>query len=170
MPVVKGHDVIAQAQSGTGKTATFSISILQQLDLSIKGTQALILAPTRELAQQIQKVVIALGDYMNIECHACVGGTNVREDMAKLQEGVHVVVGTPGRVFDMINRRALRTDTIKIFCLDEADEMLSRGFKDQIYEGASLSSLIQTVTYSLPSLPAPSPRHSGCPPFCHHAR
>jgi len=104
------------------------------LDMSIKGTQALILAPTRELAQQIQKVVIALGDYMNIECHACVGGTNVREDMAKLQEGVQVVVGTPGRVFDMINRRALRTDNIKIFCLDEADEMLSRGFKDQIYE------------------------------------
>jgi len=102
--------------------------------MSIKGTQALILAPTRELAQQIQKVVIALGDYMSIECHACVGGTNVREDMAKLQEGVHVVVGTPGRVFDMINRRALRTDNIKIFCLDEADEMLSRGFKDQIYE------------------------------------
>lgn len=134
VPVVKGHDVIAQAQSGTGKTATFSISILQKLDMSVKGTQALILAPTRELAQQIQKVVVALGDYMNIECHACVGGTNVREDMAKLQDGAHVVVGTPGRVFDMINRRALRTDTIKIFCLDEADEMLSRGFKDQIYE------------------------------------
>ncbi|OBZ65651.1 ATP-dependent RNA helicase eIF4A, partial [Grifola frondosa] len=134
VPVIKGHDVIAQAQSGTGKTATFSISILQKLDPAVKGTQALILAPTRELAQQIQKVVVALGDYMNIECHACVGGTNVREDMAKLQEGVQVVVGTPGRVFDMINRRALRTDTIKIFCLDEADEMLSRGFKDQIYE------------------------------------
>jgi translation initiation factor 4A len=134
VPVIKGHDVIAQAQSGTGKTATFSISILQKLDLSVKGTQALILAPTRELAQQIQKVVVALGDYMNIECHACVGGTNVREDMAKLQEGVHIVVGTPGRVYDMINRRALRTDTIQIFCLDEADEMLSRGFKDQIYE------------------------------------
>ena len=134
VPVIKGHDVIAQAQSGTGKTATFSISILQQIDTSIKGTQALILAPTRELAQQIQKVVVALGDYMNIECHACVGGTNVREDMGKLQEGVHVVVGTPGRVFDMINRRALRADTIKLFCLDEADEMLSRGFKDQIYE------------------------------------
>ncbi|KAJ3525332.1 hypothetical protein NM688_g8417 [Phlebia brevispora] len=134
VPVVKGHDVIAQAQSGTGKTATFAISILQKIDPSIRSCQALILAPTRELAQQIQKVVVALGDYMNIECHACVGGTNVREDMAKLQEGVHVVVGTPGRVYDMINRRALRADSIKIFCLDEADEMLSRGFKDQIYE------------------------------------
>ncbi|KAG8737782.1 translation initiation factor eIF4A [Ceratobasidium sp. 414] len=134
VPVVKGHDVIAQAQSGTGKTATFSISILQKLDLSIKGTQALILAPTRELAQQIQKVVIALGDYMNIECHACVGGTNVREDMDKLRQGVHIVVGTPGRVFDMIGRGALNPNTIKIFCLDEADEMLSRGFTEQIYQ------------------------------------
>ena len=134
VPVVKGHDVIAQAQSGTGKTATFSISILQKLDLNVRGTQALILAPTRELAQQIQKVVVALGDYMSITSHACVGGTNVREDMAKLKDGVQVVVGTPGRVFDMINRGALNASTIKLFCLDEADEMLSRGFTEQIYD------------------------------------
>ncbi|PWY99285.1 putative TIF2-translation initiation factor eIF4A [Testicularia cyperi] len=134
VPVIKGHDVIAQAQSGTGKTATFSIAILQRIDPSIKAVQALILAPTRELAQQIQKVVIALGDYMNIGCHACIGGTNVREDMAKLNEGAQVVVGTPGRVYDMINRRAFKTDQLKMFCLDEADEMLSRGFKDQMYE------------------------------------
>lgn len=134
LPVIKGHDVIAQAQSGTGKTATFSIAILQRIDPAIKQVQALILAPTRELAQQIQKVVIALGDYMKIDCHACIGGTNVREDMAKLQDGCQVVVGTPGRVYDMINRRAFRTDHLKMFCLDEADEMLSRGFKDQMYE------------------------------------
>ncbi|CCA70940.1 probable TIF2-translation initiation factor eIF4A [Serendipita indica DSM 11827] len=136
IPVVKGHDVIAQAQSGTGKTATFSISILQRININPENhqTQALILAPTRELAQQIQKVVIALGDYMKIDCMACVGGTNVREDMDKLRAGVHIVVGTPGRVFDMINRGALKTQSVQIFCLDEADEMLSRGFKDQIYE------------------------------------
>ncbi|KAJ1575062.1 hypothetical protein NDA15_006137 [Ustilago hordei] len=134
LPVIKGHDVIAQAQSGTGKTATFSIAILQRIDPSIQAVQALILAPTRELAQQIQKVVIALGDYMKINCHACIGGTNVREDMAKLNEGAQVVVGTPGRVYDMINRRAFKTDQLKMFCLDEADEMLSRGFKDQMYE------------------------------------
>ncbi|PWN46998.1 putative TIF2-translation initiation factor eIF4A [Violaceomyces palustris] len=134
VPVIKGHDVIAQAQSGTGKTATFSIAILQRIDPTLKQVQALILAPTRELAQQIQKVVIALGDYMNIDCHACIGGTNVREDMAKLSDGAQIVVGTPGRVYDMINRRAFRTDHLKMFCLDEADEMLSRGFKDQMYE------------------------------------
>ncbi|KAI9144723.1 P-loop containing nucleoside triphosphate hydrolase protein [Paraphysoderma sedebokerense] len=134
MPVIKAHDVIAQAQSGTGKTATFSISILQKIDTSKRECQALVLAPTRELAQQIQKVLLALGDFMSIESHACIGGTNVREDMRKLEAGVHVVVGTPGRVYDMINRGALRTDSVKMFVLDEADEMLSRGFKDQIYD------------------------------------
>ncbi|KAI9633568.1 P-loop containing nucleoside triphosphate hydrolase protein [Dioszegia hungarica] len=134
MPIITGRDCIAQAQSGTGKTATFSISILQRIDTTVKKTQALILAPTRELAQQIQKVVVALGDYLNVDCHACVGGTAVREDMAKLNDGPHVVVGTPGRVFDMINRGALKTDGVKMFCLDEADEMLSTGFKDSIYD------------------------------------
>jgi len=134
LPVLKGHDTIAQAQSGTGKTATFAISILQKLDNERCETQALCLAPTRELAAQIQKVIIALGDYMNIKVHACVGGTAVREDIRTLQDGVHVVVGTPGRVYDMINRRALRLDNVGMFVLDEADEMLSRGFKDQIYD------------------------------------
>jgi translation initiation factor 4A len=134
MPLIKGRDTIAQAQSGTGKTAAFSIGCLQRVDVSEKDCQALLLAPTRELAQQIQKVVLALGDYMQITCHACIGGTNVREDIRKLESGQQVVVGTPGRVHDMINRRALRTDGMKIFVLDEADEMLSRGFKDQIYD------------------------------------
>jgi translation initiation factor 4A len=107
LPCIKGHDVIAQAQSGTGKTATFAVTILQQLDMNLKECQALVLAPTRELAQQIQKVVMALGDYMDTRCHACIGGTAVREDLHRLSQGVQVVVGTPGRVFDMINRRAL---------------------------------------------------------------
>jgi translation initiation factor 4A len=135
VPVLQGRDTIAQAQSGTGKTATFSIAILQSVDIEgVTGCQALVLAPTRELAQQIQKVVIALGDYLNVKVHACVGGTAVREDIRILNEGVHIVVGTPGRCYDMINRGALRLDDIKLFCLDEADEMLSRGFKDQIYD------------------------------------
>jgi len=134
LPLIKGRDTIAQAQSGTGKTATFAIGCLQRVDPGLRDSQALLLAPTRELAQQIQKVVLALGVYMQVQCHACIGGTNVRDDMKKLESGQHVVVGTPGRVYDMINRRALRTDQMKIFVLDEADEMLSRGFKDQIYD------------------------------------
>ena len=134
MPIVRGRDVIAQAQSGTGKTATFSIAVLQAIDTTIRESQALILSPTRELATQIQSVVLALGDYMNVQCHACIGGRSLSDDTRKLEHGQHVVSGTPGRVFDMIKRRSLRTQRIKMLVLDEADEMLSLGFKEQIYD------------------------------------
>jgi len=133
-PVLDGRDTIGQAQSGTGKTATFVIGSLQRIDYSLSACQALILAPTRELAQQIHKVVLALGDYLNVRCHACIGGTSVRDDIDKLRDGQHVVVGTPGRVFDMLSKRHLRIDDLLTFVCDEADEMLSRGFKDQIYD------------------------------------
>jgi len=149
MPCIEGHDVIAQAQSGTGKTATFSISILQRIDTRSSSTQALILAPTRELAQQIQKVVLALGDYMNVSCHSCIGGTLLREDMRRIQAGVSIIVGTPGRVYDMINRRVIDVNSIKMFVLDESDEMLSRGFKDQICDiFRHLESSVQVVLLS----------------------
>jgi translation initiation factor 4A len=134
LPIIEGRDVIAQAQSGTGKTATFAIGILQRIEADLVACQALILAPTRELAQQIQKVVLALGDYFNVRCHSCIGGTRVSDDVARLKDGVHIVVGTPGRVMDMLMRKVLDSSYVKLFVLDEADEMLSRGFKDQIYD------------------------------------
>jgi len=133
-PILDGHDTIAQAQSGTGKTGTFAISILQKLEIGDLSCQALVLAPTRELAHQIQKVTMSIGDYLNAKVHACVGGTNVREDVQILHEGVHVVIGTPGRVYDLIHRGALRLNKLKLVVVDEADQMLDRGFKDQIYE------------------------------------
>lgn len=94
----------------------------------------LVLSPTRELALQINSVIRALGEYMNVQTHACVGGTKVSEDVKKLEHGQHVVSGTPGRVYDMIKRRVLRTRQLKMLILDEADEMLSLGFKEQIYD------------------------------------
>eukprot|EP00545_Synedropsis_sp_CCMP1620_P011836 CAMPEP_0119006660 /NCGR_PEP_ID=MMETSP1176-20130426/2445_1 /TAXON_ID=265551 /ORGANISM="Synedropsis recta cf, Strain CCMP1620" /LENGTH=350 /DNA_ID=CAMNT_0006958611 /DNA_START=73 /DNA_END=1122 /DNA_ORIENTATION=- len=133
-PAMLGRDLIAQAQSGTGKTATFAISTLATLDTSLRECQSLIVAPTRELALQINNIVTALGDYMDVTVHLCVGGKAVRDDIRTLQGGVHIVVGTPGRVLDMIKRRALRLDSIRQFFLDEADEMLSQGFRDQIYD------------------------------------
>jgi len=153
IPLARGYDVIAQAQSGTGKTATFAIGALQRQDETVLECQTLILAPTRELAQQIQKVVLALGDYLGVKCHSCIGGTKVREDIYKLQQGVHCVVGTPGRVYDMICRNILKPETIKTFILDEADEMLSRGFKDQIYD--IFTTLPQTVHVGLFSATMP---------------
>uniref|UniRef100_A0A4W5M8I9 RNA helicase n=1 Tax=Hucho hucho TaxID=62062 RepID=A0A4W5M8I9_9TELE len=120
--IIKGRDVIAQSQSGTGKTATFCVSVLQCLDIQCTPVE------------NWDAVLLALGDYMNVQCHSCIGGTNVGEDIRKLDYGQHVVAGTPGRVFDMIRRRSLRTRAIKMLVLDEADEMLNKGFKEQIYD------------------------------------
>ncbi|XP_037842797.2 eukaryotic initiation factor 4A-I-like [Chlorocebus sabaeus] len=135
--------------------ATFSISILQQIELDLKATQALVLTPTRELAQQTQKVVMALGDYMGASCHACIGGTNISAEVQKQQmEAPHIIVGTPGHVFDTLNRRYLSPKYIKMFVLDKADEMLSCGFKDQIY--GIFQKLHSNTQVFLPSATMPS--------------
>jgi ATP-dependent RNA helicase len=133
-PILDGRDVIAQSQSGTGKTTIFCVGILQAINTRIRDTQALVLSPTRELAEQSRNVMMAFGDYMSVTCHACIGGKSVGEDIRMLQTGVQVVSGTPGRVFDMIKRRALKTRALKMLVIDEADEMLGRGFKEQIYD------------------------------------
>ncbi len=128
-------DIIAQAQSGTGKTGLFVTGILQIIDTDIKECQALILAPTHELAHQIQNVTNAIGKFLNIKTQLLVGGTSVENDKNQLlKKTPHVVVGTPGRVHDMLRRRYLTASTLKILVIDEADEMLSAGFKDQMYK------------------------------------
>ncbi|KAJ7524118.1 hypothetical protein O6H91_18G078700 [Diphasiastrum complanatum] len=134
LPIISGRDVIAQAQSGTGKTSMIALAVCQIIENTTREVQALILSPTRELAAQTEKVILAIGDHMNVQAHACIGGKSIGEDIRKLEYGVHVVSGTPGRVYDMIKRRTLRTRSIKLLVLDESDEMLSRGFKDQIYD------------------------------------
>ena len=133
-PIIRGRDVIAQSQSGTGKTAVFSISALQLLEERIKDPQVMVLSPTRELAEQTQRVVSSLGDFMSITCHACIGGKSLGEDRKVLQSGCQVISGTPGRVYDLIKRGDLTTRGLKAFIIDEADEMLNKGFKEQIYD------------------------------------
>jgi len=134
VPLSRGHDIIAQAQSGSGKTATFSIGILQKLGAPGADPQALIVAPTRELAQQINGVFSMLGDYMGVRTVSLIGGTAVGDSIRALERGVDVAIGTPGRMFDMVTKRKLRVDGVHTFCVDEADEMLSQGFSEQMYE------------------------------------
>ncbi|KAK9816701.1 hypothetical protein WJX72_003873 [[Myrmecia] bisecta] len=134
MPIIGQRDVIAQAQSGTGKTSMIAVAMCQLLDTSLLEVQALILSPTRELATQTEKTIMAVGEFMMVKVHVCIGGTSIGKDMQQLEAGVHIVSGTPGRVFDMIKRRSLRTRHIKTLVLDEADEMLNQGFKEQIYD------------------------------------
>lgn len=138
--LISGKDIVAQAQSGTGKTGAFTIGSLSRIDEDEKSTQLLLLTPTRELADQIYQVVKEISRYTKIKCVMCVGGTNVgicRDDLSK---NPHVVIATPGRAIDMIEKRSLQTASIKMAILDEADEMLSQGFLDSI----------QTILRSLP--------------------
>lgn len=128
-------DMIAQAQSGTGKTGAFAVGVLQNIDIGVNKIQALILAPTRELAKQIQDVVTQLGGCMkNLNVHLLVGGTSTDDDINILKNNSpHVVVGCPGRVHDMMRRHHIRGSDIRMLILDEADELLSFGFKEQVY-------------------------------------
>lgn len=134
IPMTKKNDIIAQAQSGTGKTGAFSVGTLQLIDETVKKTQAIIMSPTRELSKQIMEVLNNLSKFMNIKLQLLIGGTSTDEDKEKLQNDTpHIIIGCPGRIYDMLRRKHINSDGIKLLVLDEADEMLSSGFKDQIY-------------------------------------
>jgi len=134
-PLASGQgDVIAQAQSGTGKTATFSIGLLRRVDPQLRACQAIILSPTRELAKQSSNVCSQLGRFMGVKVLACVGGSSMREQASSLRAGAQVVCGTPGRVFDLLERSILKPGEVLALILDEADEMLSLGFRDEIHD------------------------------------
>ena len=126
-------DLIAQAQSGTGKTGAFSIGVLNNIDVESNTTQVVIINPTHELANQNLNVIKELGNYMNINILSVIGGTDVRKCQSDLNKNPHIIVGTPGRMLDMIQKKYLITENIKIIIFDEADEILSYGFKDNIY-------------------------------------
>jgi translation initiation factor 4A len=135
LPILSKRDVLAQAQSGSGKTGTFSVGTLQNINVSVQTTQAIILAPTHELAKQICNVITSLGNFMEgLTVKTMLGGTSIQQDAAELREKPpHIIVGCSGRIYDMIVRKYLKVSHVKMLVLDEADEMLSKGFKDQIY-------------------------------------
>jgi ATP-dependent RNA helicase DeaD len=126
-------DMVALAQTGTGKTAAFGLPIIQQIDTSKKHTQALILSPTRELAMQIASDLTNFSKFtQKINIAVVYGGADIRKQIDQLDRGVSIVVGTPGRTLDLIKRKKLKVNEIKWLVLDEADEMLSMGFKDDL--------------------------------------
>jgi superfamily II DNA/RNA helicase len=134
LPIINAkRDLIAQAQSGTGKTGAFTIGSLNLLDVELKKTQVIVINPTYELVNQNYDVMKALSQYMNISIMKVVGKTSVEECKRELQKEPQVIIGTPGRILDMIGKKYLYTKDIKLLILDEADEMLSGGFQDNIY-------------------------------------
>jgi len=135
VPVMcKGVDLIAQAQSGTGKTGAFAIGCLNSLDESLKRTQVIIISPTHELVNQTYDVLENIGKYMDVTMMKVMGGTSMNECRDGLNKDPQIIVGSPGRILDMINRRNLFTDNIRQVIIDEADEILSFGFKESIYD------------------------------------
>jgi translation initiation factor 4A len=136
VPIKNGHDILAQAQSGTGKTGTFIIGASTRIDPTLKKVQVLVLAPVRELAQQIEHVARDITKYMNgkngLSVYSATGGTPLRDDVRAIEKGCQILIGTPGRIFDLMNRNVLSRAAVRVLILDEADQMLEDRFKDQI--------------------------------------
>lgn len=134
-PIISRKDIIAQAQSGTGKTAAFSIGALSLVDLTKKEVQIIVLSPTRELSQQTYNVITHIGSMLkDLKVHNLVGGSSIEEDISTLRHNTpHIITGCTGRVYDIMRRNKSYFGKVKLVVLDEADEMLSSGFKDQVY-------------------------------------
>ena len=132
MPLLEGRDVIGQAQTGTGKTAAFGIPMVESIDLSDKRVQGLVLAPTRELAVQIAEHISRISRYTGIRVCPIYGGEKINRQIEQLRRGVHIVVGTPGRTIDHLERGTLRLGAVRMVVLDEADRMLDMGFVNDI--------------------------------------
>jgi len=148
-PPLEGRDLIGQAKTGTGKTLAFAIPIIEKTDTSKKVIQALIMTPTRELAEQVSKEIRKVGHSKRVRVAAFYGGKSITNQVRDLEHGVHVLVGTPGRILDLLDRRILRFDQVKILVLDEADMMLDMGFIDDIKKIMSnVPAQRQTILYS----------------------
>jgi translation initiation factor 4A len=132
MPIVQGRDILAQAQSGTGKTGTFVIGSLSHVNPELAKPQVLVLVHVRELAQQIGNVASMIGSSMNLKVLVAVGGNSLREDIRALEEGAQFIVGTPGRIYDLINRNSLDRSEMRVLIMDEADQMLEDLFYKQV--------------------------------------
>ena len=144
VPFSQGHQLIAQAQSGTGKTGTFAIGLLQRIfqskgledkDNTHSECKAIIVAPTRELADQVFNVVTDIGYNLGVKCVKCIGGESVRDNIHNLKRGCDVAIGTPGRIYDMLQRKEIDGNRVQCLILDEADEMLdAKGFRNVVYD------------------------------------
>jgi len=127
-----GKDIIARAKNGTGKTGSYVIPTLERVDFSHSYVQAVILVPTRELALQVSADIREIGKYLNVQCIICTGGTNIKDDIYRLSNPVQVIVGTPGRIFDLANKNVLDLSKCSMLALDEADKLLSQDFQQII--------------------------------------
>lgn len=127
-----GKDILARAKNGTGKTGAYSIPVLEQVDPDKDYIQALVIVPTRELALQTSQICIELAKHMNVRIMVTTGGTNLRDDIMRIYQKVHVIIATPGRILDLMDKNVANMDHCKVLVLDEADKLLSQDFKGML--------------------------------------
>jgi len=127
-----GKDVLARAKNGTGKTGAFIIPVLQRVDTSLNHIQALIIVPTRELALQTSQICIELSKHLKARVMVTTGGTNLKDDIMRIYDNVHIIIATPGRILDLMDKKVAKVDKCKILVLDEADKLLSQDFKGML--------------------------------------
>lgn len=151
--IVEGGDIIVQSPPATGKTISFCISALQNIDPDIKGCQVLILAPTSNMSRQLQKTISDLARFLQMDCPACVGGRPIQEDINTLHDGQQVVVGSPGRTLELIRRGAITVENTKLFALNEADEIFARGFEEHVLDIHRLVPEVAQVVFSAATMP-----------------
>ncbi len=156
--LLAGNDMLGQAQTGTGKTAAFSLPILERIDTTQNKLQALILTPTRELALQVSQAIRGFNLKPGAKILTVYGGQSIERQISQLQRGVHVVVGTPGRVIDLMDRRNLKLDDISWFVLDEADEMLNMGFIQDVEKILAATPTERQTAFFSATMPAPIKR------------
>jgi len=126
---LSGRDIVARAKNGTGKTGAYIIPILEQIDPAKEGIQGLILVPTRELALQTSQIAIELAKHLKIKVMVTTGGTNLKDDILRLYEKVDLIIATPGRILDLMEKKVAVMDNCKVLCVDEADKLLSQDFQ-----------------------------------------
>ncbi len=153
--LLEQRDVLGQAQTGTGKTAAFALPMLHQLDMHASGVQGLVLTPTRELALQVSNAIYRYGRYSGVQVLPVYGGQPYTRQTRRLERGVHIVVGTPGRTLDLIRQKALDLHTVRYLVLDEADEMLKMGFIDDVEAILSETSTSRQTALFSATLPEP---------------
>ena len=132
VPIKDGKDILAQAQSGTGKSCSFIVGSMCRIDTSINKPQVFVLVPTQELAKQIFDVAKSIGSFMPVSCYCATGGSPIRDDIRAIENGIQFIVGTPGRIFDLMNRETLKTNYARVLIMDEADQMLEDRFYKQV--------------------------------------
>jgi translation initiation factor 4A len=152
IPIISGKEIIIQSESGSGKTISIIITSINQIDYSSEiNCQIIILTPNRESALNNNIIIKDIGQFIGVKSYACIGGEPIRNDLEILKHGVHIIIGTPGRIMDLLNRNIINLTKIKMLIIDEADIILNNGYKDNLLQilNSDLSENVQLCIYSI---------------------